>query len=53
LVQEFQEPPSIRHSKVEPDSVEVKSNVGFASFDGSGGWAVIVVLGAVVSTVQV
>ena len=53
LVQDDQEPPSSRHSNVEPGFDDVKEKLGFASFDGSGGDAVIVVSGAVRSTVQV
>ena len=53
LVQAVQEPPSILHSKLEPVSVELKEKLGLASLEGSGGDAVIEVLGAVVSTVQV
>ena len=53
LVQVVQLPPSIRHSKVEPVSDEVKANDGVASFEGSDGCELIVVSGAVRSTVQV
>ena len=53
LEQGLQEPPSMRHSKLEPVSVDVNEKVGFASLEGSGGDAVIDVSGAVVSTVQV
>ena len=53
LVQAVQEPPSIRHSNVEPVSVDVNEKVGLASLEGSGGDEVIEVLGAAVSTVQV
>ena len=37
LVQLVQEPPSIRHSKVEPPSVEVKEKLGMVLLDGSFG----------------
>ena len=53
LVQLVQGPPSIRHSKVEPPSVEVKEKLGVVLLDGSLGWAVIEVSGAVVSIVHV
>ena len=53
LVQDVHEPPSIRHSKVEPPSVEVKEKLGVVLLDGSLGFAVIVVSGAVASTVHV
>ncbi len=43
LVQLFQVPPSMRHSKLEPGSLELNVNVGVASFDGSGGFESIVV----------
>ena len=47
-----QAPPSIRHSKLEPGSLDVNSNVGVASAVGPDGPASIVVCGAVVSTVK-
>ena len=53
LEQGAHEPPSIRHSKVEPLSVEVKEKLGAVSFDGFVGADVIEVSGAAVSTVQV
>ena len=53
LEQEFQEPPSMRHSKLEPVSVELKEKLGVVLFEGSLGCAVIEVLGAAVSSVQV
>ena len=53
LEQLDQEPASTRHSNVEPASVELKEKLGDVLFDGSLGCAVIDVLGAVVSTVQV
>ena len=53
LVQLAQEPLSRRHSKVEPPSLEEKEKLGVVSFEGSLGWPVIDVFGAVVSTVQV
>ena len=53
LVQLLQLPPSTRHSKLEPGSLEVKSNVGVVSFDGLDGLESMVVSGAVKSTVQV
>ena len=46
-------PPSIRHSKVEPVSEELKVKVGVVSPDGLAGFVSIVVFGAVRSTVQV
>src|SRR5919204_22413 len=53
LEQLVQEPPSIRHSNVEPVSLELKEKLGVVLFDGSLGCPVIDVLGAAVSTVQV
>ena len=53
LEQVVQPPPSIRHSKVEPDSFELKRKSGVVLFDGSLGEASMVVFGAVRSTVQV
>ena len=38
LEQEVQLPLSIRHSKVEPVSEELKARLGVVSFDGSAGW---------------
>ena len=52
-LQEDQPPPSSWHSKVEPPSEELKEKLGAVTFDGSLGWAVIVVFGAAVSIVQV
>src|SRR5947208_4304862 len=43
----------MRHSKVEPGSLELKVNVGVASLSSAGGAESIVVFGAVRSTVQV
>jgi hypothetical protein len=53
LVQALQEPPSSRHSNVEPPSLEEKEKLAPVAFVGSPGWAVIVVSGAAVSIVQV
>src|SRR5690242_15850796 len=50
LVHGDQLPPSIRHSNVEPASVELKAKLGVAALDGSAGLLVIVVSGAVRST---
>ena len=50
--QEVQLPPSIRHSKVEPVSFELKLKLGVVSLDGSDGLESIVVFGAVASTFQ-
>ena len=50
LEQEVQEPPSTRHSKVEPLSLELNAKVGVASLSGFGGDESIVVLGGVLST---
>src|SRR4249919_1105259 len=50
LVQGANDPPSIRHSKVEPASVESNVKDDTATFDGSDGFVRIVVLGAVRST---
>ena len=52
-MQEANEPPSSRHSKDEPTSVEVKLKSALEALLGSAGPAVIDVSGAVVSTVQV
>ena len=53
LEQGLQEPPSILHSKLEPVSVELNEKAGVVLFEESLGCAVIEVLGAAVSTVQV
>ncbi len=53
LMQAVQEPPSIRHSKVEPGSLELNVNVGVVSFDGCAGVESMLVTGAVRSIVQV
>ena len=53
LVHELHEPPSRRHSNVEPLSVEEKEKLGVALLDGFGGCEVIEVSGAVRSTVHV
>ena len=53
LEQELQLPPSRRHSKVEPASVELKVKLGVVFVEGSAGFESIVVFGAVRSTVQV
>jgi hypothetical protein len=53
LVQELQLPPSMRHSKVEPLSDELKEKVGVVFADGLAGLESMVVLGAVRSIVQV
>src|SRR5947208_11120155 len=50
LAQGAQAPPSIRHSKLEPGSDELKVKLGVAAFDGSAGLPTIVVSGAVRST---
>jgi hypothetical protein len=47
LVQDVQLPPSTRHSKLEPPSVELKGKLGVVSFDGSAGLESMVVFGAV------
>ena len=52
-MQEANEPPSSRHSKDEPPSVEVKLKSALEELLGSAGLAVIDVSGAVVSTVHV
>ena len=53
VVQTFQLPPSMRHSNVDPVSLELKEKVGVVSFDGLEGVEPIVVFGAVRSTVHV
>ena len=53
LVHGVQLPPSRRHSKVEPPSLELKVKLGVVLFDGSFGLESIVVFGAARSTVQV
>jgi hypothetical protein len=53
LVQPVQLPPSTRHSKVEPPSLEWNVNVGVASLSSAGGAESIVVFGGVRSIVQV
>ena len=53
LVQEFQLPLSMRHSKVEPPSEELNAKVGVVFPDGLEGLESMVVFGAVRSTVQV
>jgi hypothetical protein len=50
LVQALQPPPSTRHSKVEPASLEPNAKVGVVSFDGSDGPESTEVSGAVLST---
>jgi len=52
LLQEAQPPPSTRHSKLEPGSLELNANVGVASLSGLGGLESMVVSGAVRSIVQ-
>ena len=53
LEQPLQPPPSMRHSKVEPASLELKVKLGVVLLDGSAGVVPMVVFGAVRSTVQV
>ena len=53
LVHDVQLPPSIRHSKLEPVSLELKLKLGVVLLDGSEGLESIVVFGALRSTVQV
>ena len=53
LVQEFQLPLSMRHSKLEPVSEELKLKPGVVLLDGPAGLESMVVFGAVRSTVQV
>ena len=50
---ELNPPPSSAHSKVDPDSVAVKAKLAAAEELGLLGDAVMVVFGAVVSTVHV
>jgi hypothetical protein len=52
LEQEDQLPPSIWHSKLEPDSLELKLKLGVALPDGFAGFESMVVFGAVRSTVH-
>ena len=52
LEQEVHPLPSMRHSKLEPVSVELKLKLGVVLPDGSAGLESMVVLGAVRSTVQ-
>jgi hypothetical protein len=53
LVQDAQLPASMRHSKLEPLSEELKLKLGVVLPDGSAGLESMVVFGAVRSTVQV
>src|SRR5436189_5937658 len=53
LVHDDHAPPSTRHSKVEPGSVELNAKLGVVLLEGLGGLGSIVVCGAVRSTVQV
>src|SRR6186997_1514016 len=53
LVHDVQLPPSTRHSKLEPPSVELNVKLGVVLLDGSAGLESMVVLGAVRSTVHV
>ncbi len=53
LVQDVQAPPSMRHSKLEPLSEELKLKLGVVLPDGSDGLESIVVFGASVSTLAV
>jgi len=53
LVHDVQLPPSMRHSKLEPGSLELNVKLGVVLLDGSAGLESMVVLGAVRSTVQV
>ena len=53
LMQLIQEPPSMRHSNVEPASVELNVKIGVVLLEGSDGLESIAVFGAVRSTVQV
>jgi hypothetical protein len=53
LVHDVQLPLSMRHSKLEPPSEELKPKSGVVLLEGSGGLELIVVFGAVRSTVHV
>ncbi len=53
LVQELQLPLSMRHSKLEPLSEELKLKLGVVLLEGLEGLESMVVFGAVRSTVQV
>jgi hypothetical protein len=53
LVQAEKPPPSSWQAKVEPGSLEVKSNAALAEAVSAGGFEVIVVFGATASTVHV
>jgi hypothetical protein len=53
LAHASQEPVSSLHSKVEPASEELNVKLGPVSFDGSAGFASMVVCGSVVSIVHV
>ena len=53
LVHDVQLPASTRHSKLEPLSEELNVKLGVVSLEGSAGFELIVVFGAVRSTVQV
>src|SRR5262245_40481391 len=50
LVQVLQLPPSMRHSKLDPPSLELKVKLGVALFEGSAGPESMLVSGAVLST---
>ena len=52
LLHEVNAEPSRLHSKVLPSSLELKANVALVEFDATGGAEVIVVSGAIVSTVH-
>ena len=53
LAQELQPPLSMRHSKVEPVSEELKVKLGVVLLEGSAGLESIVVFGASMSTFAV
>ena len=53
VVHPLHAPPSSRHSKVEPGSLELKVNVGVASLDGLPGLVSIVVFGGPMSMIHV
>src|SRR5437867_4296837 len=53
LEQAVQPPPSVRHSKVDPVSEELKEKLGVVLFEGSAGLESTVVFGAVVSILAV